>query len=127
MSSKGTIVIIDDSEIVLEQIRAELEPLGYPIKTTTQTVGTARLLVGADLVILDMHMPGLHGGQVLGNLRAAVESRATPPLFYMYTSDPAEEARYREYGFDGAFTQKGNLGSLARQLGAAMRMLKLKR
>ena len=74
MSTKGTIVVIDDSEIVLEQIRAELEPLGYTVKTSTQTVGTARLLVGADLVILDMHMPGLHGGQVLENLRAAEKS-----------------------------------------------------
>ena len=127
MSSTGTIVIIDDSEVVLDQMRRELEAAGHTVRTSTQTVGAARLLVGADIVILDFHMPGLHGAQVLESFRAAAKGMAKPPGFFMYTSDPEEEARFRQHGFDGVFTNKGNIQALSRQVGAAMRMRRMAR
>lgn len=126
MAEQPLIVVIDDSEIILERIKARLEAEQYRVVTTAQTVGAARLLRGASLVILDWHMPGMTGGDVLASLRGAVENSRSRPLFYLYTSDPTVAAAAKNTGFDGSFINKGDDDSLAQQVGAAMRIAKLK-
>jgi two-component system, OmpR family, response regulator len=120
------ILVIDDSEIVLERVKHSLELEGYEVITTTQTVGAARHLVNSQLVILDWHMPGISGGEVLTSLRAACASSGKKPLFYLYTSDPVAASNVKEWGFDGCFTNKGNDALLPRQVAAALRFAKLK-
>jgi len=120
------IVVIDDSEVILERIKARLEAEGYRVITTAQTVGAARLLMGASLVIIDWHMPGMSGGDVIQSLSAAVANSPKRPLFYLYTSDPSVTHAAKSTGFDGTFVNKGDDDSLAQQVGAAMRIAKLK-
>jgi two-component system, NtrC family, sensor kinase len=126
MPEQPLIVVIDDSEVILERIKTRLEAEGYRVITTAQTVGAARHLVGASLVIVDWHMPGMNGGDVFGSLRAATAKSAQRPLFYLYTSDPSVAAAAKGNGFDGSFVNKGDDDSLAQQVGAAMRIAKLK-
>lgn len=126
MAEEPLIIVIDDSEIILERIKSRLEADGYRVVTTAQTVGAARLLRGASLVILDWHMPGMRGDEVLASLRAACVNSRARPLFYLYTSDPTIAAAAKNAGFDGAFVHKGDEDSLAQQVGAAMRIAKLK-
>lgn len=126
MADKPLIVVIDDSEVVLERIKTRLETEGYRVLTTAQTVGAARLLKGASLVIIDWHMPGMNGGDVLDSLRGAVANSSARPLFYLYTSDPTVAAAAKHSGFDGSFMNKGDDDSLAQQVGAAMRIAKLR-
>ncbi|HTQ07741.1 MAG TPA: response regulator [Polyangiaceae bacterium] len=126
MADGPLIVVIDDSEVILDRIKLRLEADGYRVITTAQTVGAARLLRGASLVILDWHMPGMNGGDVLESLRAAVQNSQTRPLFYLYTSDPSVAAGAKSTGFDGSFVNKGDDDSLAQQVAAAMRIAKLK-
>jgi two-component system, OmpR family, response regulator len=126
MAEQPLIVVIDDSEIILERIKTRLEAEGYRVVTTAQTVGAARHLRGANLVILDWHMPGMSGGDVIESLRAATANSPKRPLFYLYTSDPSVAAVAKGAGFDGAFVNKGDDESLAQQVGAAMRIAKLK-
>ena len=116
MSVQSTIVVIDDNEAFLERIRLRLESKGHRVLTTTQTVGTARLIVGARLVIIDWHMPGISGGELMKSFRAAVAHSAEKPLFYLYSSDTAVFASAQERGFDGVFVHKGNDDSLVRQV-----------
>ena len=126
MAEQPLIVVIDDSEVILERIKSRLEADGYRVVTTAQTVGAARLLRGANLVILDWHMPGMSGGDVLQSLRAACANSPTRPAFYLYTSDPTVAAAAKGVGFDGSFMNKGDDDSLAQQVGAAMRIAKLR-
>jgi two-component system NtrC family sensor kinase len=126
MADQPLIVVIDDSEVILERIKTRLEAEGYRVVTTAQTVGGARLLMGASLVIIDWHMPGMNGGDVLQSLSAATANSAKRPLFYVYTSDPSAGAAAKAAGFDGTFVNKGDDDSLAQQVGAAMRIAKLK-
>jgi CheY-like chemotaxis protein len=126
MAEQPLIVVIDDSEIILDRIKIRLEAERYRVVTTAQTVGAARLLRGAALVIIDWHMPGMTGGDVLTSLRAACENSQSRPLFYLYTSDPAVAAGAKNAGFDGSFINKGDDDSLAQQVGAAMRIAKLR-
>ena len=126
MADLPVIVVIDDSEIILERIKSRLEIEGYRVVTTAQTVGAARHLKGATLVIIDWHMPGMTGGDVLDSLRGAVASSAKRPDFYLYTSDPTVSAVAKNAGFDGSFVNKGDDESLVQQIAAALRIAKLK-
>ncbi len=126
MSAQGRILIIDDSEVVLSQLKAQLGAAGYDVVTTSQTVGTGRFLRGTDIVIVDYHMPGIDGSHVLESLRAACRDMEIKPFFYLYTTDRNVAASYRSLGFDGAFSEKGDTQALVRQLQAAYRLVKMR-
>jgi hypothetical protein len=71
-------------------------------------------------------MPGMSGGDIIQSLRGATANSAKRPLFYLYTSDPSVATAAKVAGFDGSFVNKGDDESLAQQVGAAMRIAKLK-
>ncbi len=126
METRGRILIIDDSEIVLARTAAALKAAGYEVKTTKRTVGNAGHVMSCDLVIVDFHMPGFDGREVTSALRDAL-----PPdhacLFYVYTSDPDVAASYRRHGFDGAFSGKGDEDLLVAQVEMAFRRVSMRR
>lgn len=124
MTTQGKILVIDDSEVILERIRAALGAAGYEVIATSQTVGNARHLKTCDLVILDFHMPGIDGADVLQGLRQASGGNASC-LFYLYTSDDRVADDYARLGFDGSFRHKGAESSLVAQVGAVFRMRKM--
>jgi len=126
MVDQPVIVVVDDSEIILDRIKARLEAEGYKVVTTAQTVGAARHLKGASLVIIDWHMPGMTGGDVLESFQRAVASSPKRPAFSLYTSDPTVSAAAKNAGFDGTFVNKGDDESLVQQVAAALRIAKLK-
>ena len=119
------ILVIDDNEAVLSSIVTILQGAGYDVVATQQTVGAARHLKGCELVIIDYHMPGLDGGDVVRSLRAATVSLQVSPAFYLYTSDPQVQAKPKALGFDGVFTKKGQGAWLAHQVDAAFRLIDL--
>jgi DNA-binding NarL/FixJ family response regulator len=139
---KRRVVIIDDSELVLEQTRAVLTAAGYEVVTTSQTVGASRLLASADLVIVDLHMPGFDGRNLIESMRRAIEVSVPPAstpedeqrvratkrrcLMYLYTSDEEAASAYREMGFDGCFSDKGDTQALLEQVDAVFRLLQMR-
>jgi CheY-like chemotaxis protein len=120
------IVYIDDSEADLRAAVDLLEPLGFAVAIHTSCRSAERDLPGAEVVLVDYHMPGMHGGEVVRRLR-----ECQPPgqrtLFYLYTSDRALSGEYRRLGFDGQVIMKGNPDALVRQLNAARRAIALRR
>src|SRR6185436_3265500 len=65
MSVAGKLLVIDDSELVLERVKARLQRESYEVTTTSEPVGAVRHLLLCDLVIVDFHMPGMNGSEVL--------------------------------------------------------------
>lgn len=124
--TEGRIVVVDDSWTILEQIRACLAQRGYDVRTTTSPDVAVRLLRAADLTIIDFHMPGLNGTELVKMLRQAQPSDASC-LFYLYTSDRDEAARYLNHGFDGAFLKKGDEAALVPQVEAVFRTVRMRR
>ena len=118
MSAQGKILIIDDSETLLSRVQMRLAAEGYEVVTSTQSIGNARHLHSTDLVLIDFHMPGFDGAHVVDSLRRAAGDRSAC-LLYLYTSDEGVAAAYEALGFDGVFTQKGDLDALAGQVRAA--------
>jgi CheY-like chemotaxis protein len=122
---KRHILVIDDDEGVLSSIAAVLTGAGYDVIATGQTVGAARHLKGCELVIIDYHMPGFDGRDVVRSLRAAASTLQASPAFYLYTSDLQMEQNPKTLGFDGVFTKKGQGAWLLQQVDAAFRMMDL--
>jgi len=123
---KERIVVVDDSWIILEQIRLCLSGFGYDVRTTTGVEVASRLVRNADLAIVDFHMPGLNGEEFVQLLRAALPAGAGC-LFYLYTSDRNEAGRYQSHGFDGAFLKKGDEDALVPQVEAVFRTVRMRR
>ena len=69
----GTILLVDDEKMVLEVSRAMLESLGYKIYLTGSGQEAIAVFMekrnDIDMVILDMTMPGISGGETFDRLR----------------------------------------------------------
>jgi CheY-like chemotaxis protein len=127
MSVAGKVLVIDDSELVLQRVKARLQRESYEVATTSQPVGAARHLLLCDLVILDFHMPGMNGGEVLRSLKMLGANLGVCPMYFLYTSDRTLSRGYRELGFDGTLINKGDDESLVQQVAVALRLAKLRR
>jgi CheY-like chemotaxis protein len=123
---RGRILVIDDSEVTLARAGAVLTAGGYDVVTTTNPVGNARHLKTSDLVLVDLHMPGLNGVAVLRSLRAALPAGATTPVFSLFTTDERASIDWQTMGFDGVITQKGLDRALIDQVHAVFRTLRLR-
>jgi CheY-like chemotaxis protein len=124
--SKGEIVVIDDSYLILDRIRARLQGEGYQVHITIGAAAATLLIRTADLAIIDFHMPGLDGGQMLARLKSSA-APGNACLYYLYTSDRSVATRYREYGFDGAFLRKGEEALLGPQVHAVFRTIGMRK
>jgi DNA-binding NarL/FixJ family response regulator len=124
--SEGQIVVVDDSYVLLERIRTALRAEGYEVYVTTAAASASMRIKTADLAIIDFHMPGADGGQLLAMLKAAAPTDSSC-LYYLYSSDKEVAARYRDYGFDGAFLRKGEEAVLATQVSAVFRSIRMRK
>jgi CheY-like chemotaxis protein len=120
------VVYIDDSASDLRVARDALVAAGYVVSTHTTATTAEAEVVDADIVLIDFHMPGLDGGEVLRRLRSILPT-GRRPFFYLYTSDRSLSGEYRRLGFDGQVILKGNTDAMLRQLGAATRAVALRR
>lgn len=121
----GNILIIDDSWVVLDRLRAALSAKGYSVRVAAQPGEAARHVSWAELCVVDFHMPGLDGAQLLPMLRSATKDSGC--MFYLYTNDNDVGRRYDALGFEGAFLKKGDEDALLPQVEAAFRTIKLKK
>jgi two-component system OmpR family response regulator len=120
------ILVIDDSEVMLERIKSVLGQAGYEVIATTHIVGNARYLPTCDLVILDFHMPGLDGSSVVSSLRALANSGRNICPLIVYSADEKVAAMHAQLGFDGAFTAKGDPRALVRQVATLFRTVDMR-
>ena len=124
--SEGEIVVVDDSYLILDRIRARLHAEGYQVHITIGAAAAALHIRTADLAIVDFHMPGLDGSQMLTMLKGSAAPGNTC-LYYLYTSDRSVATRYREFGFDGAFLRKGEEDALVPQVSAVFRTIRMRK
>jgi CheY-like chemotaxis protein len=84
MATVKTLLMVDDDEDLLNLLKRKLEKSGsYRVITTTrgnEAVGLARQ-ESPDLVVLDIDMPDMDGGEVSKALAADNDTRQIPVLF----------------------------------------------
>jgi CheY-like chemotaxis protein len=101
------VLLVDDEEMVRAVVRGMLEGLGYQVwvagsgEEAIELIGTQRGKI--QLVMLDMIMPGLSGGEVFDSLK-----RSDPGVKFLLSSGyslDAEAKKIMDRGCDG-FIQK---------------------
>jgi DNA-binding response OmpR family regulator len=101
--TKGKILILDDSEIILEATKLSLEEAGFDVATLTspfllfETMQRER----PDVVLVDVNMPALSGDRVLEVSNAFGAFRETPVLLYSTLEEQELRAMASRYGADG--------------------------
>ena len=81
--SKSTILLIDDEQDVLTLMGQMLQIKGFNVVTADNGVEGKKLAVSEkpDVIILDISMPGMDGGQVAEELRELPATKDIPIIF----------------------------------------------
>lgn len=90
---KQTILVVDDEKDVLFMLEKRLAAEGYSV-ITANNGGDAVALAKSklpDLIILDILMPGMEGGEVAGKLRENPLTRDIPVIFLTALFSKTEE------------------------------------
>lgn len=77
---KKRILVVDDSSLVREMYKAQLEEAGYDVLTATDGIEAinAAFTSQPHLILLDVHMPKINGYQVCRLLKDRPETKETP-------------------------------------------------
>jgi CheY-like chemotaxis protein len=115
---KPKIVVIDDSEIVLEVTRGALEGAGYDVVTHDRPGGCVALILHEkpDLVLMDVQMPGLGGDTIVSVLAKAQPGGDTVVLLHSSLSGDVLRAKAAAAGAQGFIQKSGDLFNLVREV-----------
>ena len=96
------VLIADDIETSRELIRTVLETAGYDVSEARDGIQALRFAreVRPDLIILDLHMPGVDGFGVLRELRREEEFTNTPIMALTASAMQGDRQRALRAGFD---------------------------
>jgi CheY-like chemotaxis protein len=107
--SKAKVMMVDDSDVVLEAGRIALEENGFEVITLDNPllVAVAVRREAPDLVLLDVNMPALKGDAVTKIITGHGLNKRIPVVLYSDISLAELEKRARECGATG-FLRKTN-------------------
>lgn len=113
------VLIIDDEEDFLLVLKKRLTSEGYSVVTATNgvdAIGLA-LLDPPDIIILDVLMPEMDGGQVLEELKDYSATRNIPVILLTALFTKAEEKKYGSMSGDYiAIAKPPDTGKLLEQM-----------
>ncbi|MDF3065772.1 MAG: two component transcriptional regulator, winged helix family [Polyangiaceae bacterium] len=115
---KPKIVVIDDSEIVLEVTKSALEGAGYDVVTHDRPAGCVALILHEkpDLVLMDVNMPGLGGDTIVSVLGKAAPTSDTIVLLHSSLSAEVLRAKVTTAGAHGFMQKSGDPFGLVREV-----------
>lgn len=112
-------LIVDDNTRNLDILRNILEQAGMRVHGLNSGEGAVKELVdashsgdGYDLCILDIHLSGMSGFDVLKELRSQDSPAANLPVLAFSSSTLARSKRIKEAGFDGFLPKPVSRGKL---------------
>jgi DNA-binding response OmpR family regulator len=116
MSTK--IAMIDDSTVALDWAKGALAPHGFDVATYNESLGIQSFVRRAQprLVLLDVNMPAMNGGQVCRLLKTNAQTRDV--IVALYSSLPENElkALASSCGADGYVVKSEDAKVLVQQL-----------
>jgi DNA-binding response OmpR family regulator len=112
--SQPTVLVVDDDLPILMLMKNLLKEFGFNAVTAAsgeEALEAARKETPS-IVLLDKHMPGMHGFDVIRALRA---DYATLPILLL-TGDPVSKEELATFGADGAVQKPFDLTVLIAQI-----------
>jgi len=121
------ILVVDDLPQNLELVEAHLGMLGHTVATASNGVDALRMMKehAADLILLDVMMPGLDGYEVCRRLKADANSAFIPVLILTAVSGREEMVRAIEAGADDFLTKPFSGLELLIRIRSLLRIKKL--
>ena len=117
------VLIADDKDTGRELVRTVLEKLGLTVIEASDGMEAVRFARESkpDLIILDLHMPGLDGFGAIQELRRDAQFASTPIMALTASAMQGDRERAMSVGFTGYITKPIRLGALR---GEVQRLLK---
>lgn len=102
-SSGVKLLLIDDDRLMLSLVKMSLERGGHTVLTADR--GEEGLQIareqGADAILLDWHMPGMSGREILDALLQDDKTKSIPVLFFTGRLDAGTNEEMRAIGAAG--------------------------
>src|SRR5437773_2591726 len=91
----ATVLVVDDEEPIRKVLASLLTPRGYIVEqaASVEEARTQLPRMSPDVVVLDLHMAGMSGHDLLREIRATPATRLLPVI--MLTGTPTGEDRLR--------------------------------
>lgn len=119
MVESKKILVVDDDKIFLKLVEYDLTKNGFDV-VTAQDGETGVILAKTqrpDLILLDINMPGLEGGDVVAMLEANPLTSDIPIIFVTaLLTKQEEEKRHNMMGKHSFFSKPYNLGRLLEEI-----------
>lgn len=103
MSDTIRIVILDDSEIMANVARLQLETVGFDVRVATDLVAFEQVLrsFSPQIILSDVNMPEAPGDEVCRVLKGKMETQSVPIILYSTIPESELEERASRAGADG--------------------------
>ena len=116
--NSGTILLVDDEQLILDVTREMLKHLGFDVMTAENGMQAVDLLgdegVSCDLIILDLMMPGMDGSTTFQRLR---ELRPALPVLLSSGYAVNEQANeVMDQGCEGFIQKPFNMKQLSQKV-----------
>lgn len=123
----GSVLVMDDEEMIRELAIGMLEELGYRVATCASGKEAIELYLAAQksevpyvAVIMDLTIPGGMGGKEAAEALLALDPDACLIVSTGYSNDPIMSS-YERYGFSAAITKPYTMGEMKKALATALR------
>jgi two-component system, cell cycle response regulator DivK len=113
-----TVLVADDKATSRELVRTVLEKSGYTVVEASDGVEALRNARASkpDLIILDLHMPGLDGFAVVREIRQDQNLAATPVMALTASAMQGDRERAISAGFTSYIAKPIQLSMLRREV-----------
>ena len=122
MSAKKKLLLVDDDETVLEYLDIKLR--GEFDLIATQSAGEALALARErrpDLILCDIDLPGMDGGDVSATLFAQAETQDIPLVFLTGLASPADlKAKSNQLAGRPAISKQSPIEEIVARIRAAL-------
>lgn len=106
-----TILLADDEPAIIDALTELLEEVGYIVRVTSNGKGLSDFPEGyPDLILLDIRMSGVDGGEVCKRLKGSDLTRSIPVIMFSASKDTAKIAA--ESGADDFITKPFDIQDL---------------
>lgn len=116
------ILIVEDNEYNQKLASDVLRFKGYRVlvAATAESGIPMALEEKPDVVLMDIHLPGMNGIEALAKLRTAPETRDIPVFAFTASVMPQDRRQITSAGFDGFLSKPINLKEFLETISAAL-------
>lgn len=114
------ILVVDDSEVVLEVTEYMLRSTGHDVVTCNTPIGVTLVAAREQpaLILVDLDMASMGGDRVVASLKASMRTAEIPVLIHSDRATEELESAARRSGADGFIRKTSDAAALSRQIRA---------